>query len=81
MRFRFRFRPSRVQVNMRVAQHVGPVKKSQRLPGSFLKDGFTAWSVIDHHEREGSGVREQPSEARQPKAVTETIFRQTATMR
>ena len=36
MRFRFRFRPSRVQVNMRVAQHVGPVKKSQRLPGSFL---------------------------------------------
>ena len=83
-RYRFCFRPNLVQVNMRVARHVGPIKKSRRLPGSFLGEaalfvvvnvllpvaddgsrlghvmidprcglnGFTAWSVIDHHERE-----------------------------
>ena len=36
MRYRFSFRSNRDRVNMRVARHVGPVKKSRRLPGSFL---------------------------------------------
>ena len=35
-RYSFCFRPNRVKVNMRVAMHVGPVKKSRRLPVTFL---------------------------------------------
>ena len=58
-RYCFCFRPNRVQVNIRVARHVGPVKKSRRLPCSIL--GEASLYLEDEVLKSGAaGVRALP---------------------